>query len=582
MILRNRWFEASIQIVILFNFVVVLMETELGAQCWQQTSSCVPIWIAVMNYLLLAIYTLEASARCYAYRWNALKNKWTVFDITIVVFGYIDLILTELVDSDLIPNANMLRVARVARLLRSARLLRFLPELHSMVRGFMHAMSAMLMGFVGILALLVFWAVIAVNFVHPVNMSLVHENSDEYCHRAFESMFRAIILLFQGLVAGDSWGRCAIPIVLEAPMTFIIFAGSLITIQLGFTNLILASIVERGAEARAADREAQASAKVARKRQAEAHLRDICEDLDTDEDGLLTLQELLQGYTDNEHFKSCMVMLDISQEEMTDFFSVMDADNSGEVSYEEFIAYIHRAGSNDVRNQLMYMEMQMNEMMKRLGNLGHLENPMDGSLTSGGESEKQAPDHARKDLSPDSKTYQYSLQQPGSTGAKFHPGLSKDAMVRGWEPPKAKTGSKSRAAAASKDSTRDLPHSVEGASLAEELRALQERIAAELAGLALRAQKLAPLRMSSGHHLADSRRAEPERWQNPELFWGVRHDDDQETSELEPSLWTSHDPSTTSRQETQEPDPGPEPPSAASPRCDGKEFGNIIRHGVRS
>jgi len=43
--------------------------------------------------------------------------------------------------------------------------------------------------------------------------------------------------------------------VTESPLTFIIFAGALVTVQLGFTNLILSVIVDKAAEAREEDNE---------------------------------------------------------------------------------------------------------------------------------------------------------------------------------------------------------------------------------------------------------------------------------------------------------------------------------------
>merc|ERR1739838_1084085 len=111
-------------------------------------------------------------------------------------------------------------------------------------------------------------------------------DTDDWCDEAFLKVLKAVIYFFQTLVAGDSWGLCAVPIGKKEPWTLILFALVLVIVQLGFTNLILAVIVEKAAEAR----DDGAAHKEDRK-EAIAKLKLIAMQLDTSNNGTITEEE---------------------------------------------------------------------------------------------------------------------------------------------------------------------------------------------------------------------------------------------------------------------------------------------------
>merc|ERR1719453_2839040 len=99
-----------------------------------------------------------------------------------------------------------------------------------------------------IVVLLLLFAVLSVEVINPVSVRIHKE--DTYCAAAFSSVWNCMLMFFQTLVAGDSWGNCALPVIKAHFWTFLIFAAALISVQLGFMNLILAVIVERASRAR--------------------------------------------------------------------------------------------------------------------------------------------------------------------------------------------------------------------------------------------------------------------------------------------------------------------------------------------
>ena len=54
----------------------------------------------------------------------------------------------------------------------------------------------------------------------------------------------ANLLLFKTVIAGDSWGEIAVPVIEQHPATAVIFMGSLLTLVFGVLNLIATWLTE--------------------------------------------------------------------------------------------------------------------------------------------------------------------------------------------------------------------------------------------------------------------------------------------------------------------------------------------------
>ena len=84
------------------------------------------------------------------------------------------------------------------------------------------------------------WAMIIVEVVHPLVKDL-HINCED-CLRSTSSVMEANLLLFRTVIAGDSWGDFAVPVIEAFPATSLIFVGSYLTIVFGVLNLIVAVV----------------------------------------------------------------------------------------------------------------------------------------------------------------------------------------------------------------------------------------------------------------------------------------------------------------------------------------------------
>eukprot|EP00405_Crypthecodinium_cohnii_P049277 CAMPEP_0206602538 /NCGR_PEP_ID=MMETSP0325_2-20121206/47473_1 /ASSEMBLY_ACC=CAM_ASM_000347 /TAXON_ID=2866 /ORGANISM="Crypthecodinium cohnii, Strain Seligo" /LENGTH=405 /DNA_ID=CAMNT_0054115097 /DNA_START=288 /DNA_END=1502 /DNA_ORIENTATION=+ len=191
-------------------------------------------------------------------------------------------------------------------------------------------------------------------------MDLEHEDGD-WCQVAFSTVLNSTLFFFQTLVAGDSWGACAIPIVHYRPATFILFSLALVSVNVGLMNLVLASIVDKAAEAREGTKAEQA---LQRKRQAEQHLEwwyGLMKDVDADGNGLITEEELVLAYNNHQEVRKLLETLTMSKADLVNLFNSM-VGPSGEIDSADFIGALHKAQTQDPRMYMMLMRFQIQRL----------------------------------------------------------------------------------------------------------------------------------------------------------------------------------------------------------------------------
>eukprot|EP00930_Biecheleria_cincta_P025776 TRINITY_DN18292_c0_g1_i1.p1 TRINITY_DN18292_c0_g1~~TRINITY_DN18292_c0_g1_i1.p1 ORF type:complete len:646 (+),score=100.00 TRINITY_DN18292_c0_g1_i1:23-1939(+) len=363
-VLHHAAFETFIGAVIFYNIIVIVAEADGKAACrTDKTAACSMLWVEVSNVALLVIYTLEALVRIYVYRGHLRHRSWDLFDITLVLFTYLDLVLTEIFPNNRMPGVQMLRIARLSKVVRGVRVVRMFPQLYSLARSFVSAMSAMFWGMVLIMFMISLVAILSVELIQPLSEDVY---GDGKCSEVYDSVFSAFMLYVQTLLAGDSWGRCTMDIMDRHPHTIPFFVAALVFIQLGTTNLIMAVVLQKAKEASEQDVENRLRQVELERRNAERRLQEMCSSIDLDCDGTITLEELLEFYHTNEEMRNVFHILDIREEEIEALFNIMDKDQSGDLSYAEIVTHIVKADSNDLKRQVMMLKLQLQEVWERV------------------------------------------------------------------------------------------------------------------------------------------------------------------------------------------------------------------------
>eukprot|EP00929_Paragymnodinium_shiwhaense_P024097 TRINITY_DN14936_c0_g1_i2.p1 TRINITY_DN14936_c0_g1~~TRINITY_DN14936_c0_g1_i2.p1 ORF type:complete len:663 (-),score=148.51 TRINITY_DN14936_c0_g1_i2:170-2158(-) len=317
--------ETVLAVVISFNMVLVIIEADSLA------AGDLPQWVEQASQVLLAFYTLELLLKMAIYQRDFATEIWNVVDFFVVSLDII-MICIQLLGIE-IMSFGFLRVFRLARLMRTLKVATVFPELNQLLRGFMGAIRAIFWGVSMVFLMLTAWGILAVHIVHPVNLQVVENNPAAYdgcerCGRAFSTVGHSIVTFFQTLVAGDSWGTVAVPIIEQQPLVFLYFLAVLVTVELVMLNLILAVIVEAAMHA---------------------------QEMQINEEARVKDEEFMDGYHTNEEFSNCLKIMEITEADMGMVFTICDEDGSGEVSYNEFILQLRRLKSQPHQLILFYV-----------------------------------------------------------------------------------------------------------------------------------------------------------------------------------------------------------------------------------
>ncbi|GBG24665.1 Voltage-dependent L-type calcium channel subunit alpha-1S [Hondaea fermentalgiana] len=249
-LVTSRRFEFVIMSFILLNtFMMMLQSESISGTLLTVTKS--------LNWVFLAIFTIEASLKLYAHRLAYFKSGWNCFDFSLVIFGYLGLM------GGLGPLASLLRIFRVARIFR---LVRTSPGLLAIFRTLVFSIPAILnVGGIFLLLILIY-AILGMNlFANIKHGDLLNSDAN------FNGFFVSVSTLFR-VSTGESFngimhdcmieepycsedaGNCGYPIF--APIYFCsFFVFSSYTLLSMITAIILDQFADQGAAAASTVRE---------------------------------------------------------------------------------------------------------------------------------------------------------------------------------------------------------------------------------------------------------------------------------------------------------------------------------------
>ncbi len=135
--------QTFIAIVILFNAII------LGIQTFPEAQSNFGGLLNLIDYGILMIFTLEVSGRLYYERINFFRSGWNLFDLIIVLIGYL-------------PDSDIFTILRIARVLRLFRLFSVVPNLRLIVDAMLQSLPSL--GWVVVFALLLNYVFAIIGF----------------------------------------------------------------------------------------------------------------------------------------------------------------------------------------------------------------------------------------------------------------------------------------------------------------------------------------------------------------------------------------------------------------------------------
>jgi len=307
--------------------------------------------------------------RCFVYRLDFLWSKANLFDLSIVVSDVIcEFFFTN------VANFVVLRALRLMKVLRVFRMFLAFRELFLMLHGLLGAMKAILWATVLIAAVLTMSSIIAVEYIHPLNVELAKEGiyNEVLCPRckhAFESVLMSNLTFLQNLVAGGEETPVTVPIMEKHPWTALLFLPLMLLLQLALLNLVIACVCDAAHQTRIMDEHLCHSEKAEQMEHAKGRLLDVVRDMDKDGSGTLTYEELLRGYDSEPEFVVLMQLMDITRGDLQTVFTMLDADGSGDIDYNECVKQLNYIKNTNDHTLLIFIKHfveEMTEMIKQM------------------------------------------------------------------------------------------------------------------------------------------------------------------------------------------------------------------------
>ncbi|CAE7574112.1 CACNA1B [Symbiodinium natans] len=343
MFLKSPWTTNSLAAITMFDAYLSCVDIDRGA------ASLPPIaWVSVTTQLCLVLYTVEWLSWLFVRGRRIVKDLMLMMELLIILCGYGELILALTVESvaDSIVAFRMLRIARTLRLLKLFRRVGYFKELRKVLTMATTCLRTLLWSFLFCFVVMTFWSMLLVDLVQPLIVDL-HESSStfadcEECVRMSSSVMMANLLLFKTVIAGDSWGLIAVPVIEAHPATAIIFVGSLLTLVFGVLNLIVAVVVDTFAETRQRDVLGMAEELETDFEEDRRLLQRIFDRVDTQGSGQLSLEDLFTAAQEDPELQSRLRVMDIDEADLQQLFEMIDVDGSGTVEKSEFIEPLSR------------------------------------------------------------------------------------------------------------------------------------------------------------------------------------------------------------------------------------------------
>lgn len=371
-------------IVVLFDSFFTAFDIDARA-----VNESTPQIILTASEVCLVMYTLDFCLILLVYGISVMKDWMVILDTVIILCGYVELLFTRLeVAADVANGMGILRVLRMARIIRLMQLLRktrSLKELQKLVTMMATCLKALAWSFVFCFVIMTIWAMLMVEMIHPLMVEMTFADCEE-CSTACKSVMDANLLLFKTVIAGDSWGQIAVPVIQEYPLTSIIFCGSLFTLVFGVLNLIVAVVVDTFAEVRESDvmnlAEEMEHASEADKK----FLQRIFDRMDVERKGLLSFDDIMAGARTDPEFQSRLRVMDIDEVDLQQLFEMIDVDGSGAIEAEEFIVPLSRwvrdskTAPRFIKYNLMHAINQQEELVVKLDRHFHILHTRMGEL----------------------------------------------------------------------------------------------------------------------------------------------------------------------------------------------------------
>eukprot|EP00930_Biecheleria_cincta_P042693 TRINITY_DN29382_c0_g1_i1.p1 TRINITY_DN29382_c0_g1~~TRINITY_DN29382_c0_g1_i1.p1 ORF type:complete len:591 (-),score=105.69 TRINITY_DN29382_c0_g1_i1:159-1931(-) len=355
-LLQGLWFDYTICFVIAVNSICIAVETQ-----WSIDHEIDALWPQSLDMGFMCVYVIEIAVRLIALGRKNFEDGWFWFDIALVIAGLLSnlvmpimlALLGDDVDAEMFQKVLVIRSFRLLRLVRAVRLTKTFRTAWRLVHGLVTSGNTMV-STLGILAISLFiFSCLGVEIITKDPELAMHEDTALIIAENFNSLFTTFLTFLQ-FMSMDSCASIYAPLVKRRWYLLIYFVALILLVSVTLMNLVTAVLVEGAFENAQQDKEMNKHLKKEKIKVAIPKLERLFAEMDTDNDGMLTLEEVDHVPVDvipQEFFENSTVSC------MQEVFKILDVDGHGEgtVSKEEFIGGLLQIILTDVPVETVHM-----------------------------------------------------------------------------------------------------------------------------------------------------------------------------------------------------------------------------------
>lgn len=364
-------FDVLIGGVILLN--AILMGVELDSSENEVTEINDRLFWYVIEILFALTFTSELAVRVYVHRFDYFKTPMNVFDAVLVALTILDtFILAPMSSGGSVRVVGALRVIRMMRLVRLIRLLPRFKELWLIVNGLAHSLKTLAWVSLLLFVTLYFFAIFATQQIgqsDEIYNEYYEKNQGIWDHEIyFGTVPRSMFTLFQ-ICTLDNWSEnIARHVKRQQPGMEWLFVAFICFTTFGLLNLVVGVIVENTLASAKVN-----ETKMKKKREKDRlrvlnHLREFFEQSDEDGSGTLTIEEVQAAMKDPEAMNK-LKLIDLPLEDPNEIFALLDVDQSGELSIDEFISGCMRIKGNAKSKDLLAVQIAVDTLGTKFSDL---------------------------------------------------------------------------------------------------------------------------------------------------------------------------------------------------------------------
>jgi len=365
----SSWaFESICSVCILVNCATMGMQAHNGAR--QELGSGLESFLEISEHVFTGFFLAEFLMRLYVYGFRHFvpldgdRRANFVDAVLVIVTGVLITWIVPLVrylagvdgQSGVYRMLTVLRAVRLARLVRVFRKSPMFREAWLLVRGLNDSCRTLFWTVVVIFFVTYTFAIFGVVMVVGELQGVLDTTKDEEERERIQSLLdmtagldRMMYTLVQ-VVLGDSFHAFMREILFYVTWSWIYFYAYIALACLVLMNLVTAIIVENAMETSRNDHEQQVQEKKAKQSREVSELRHLFTLMDADGSGTLCWDEFKGSFLDPEMSKKWM-LLDFQPEDCKELFRLLD-DGDGEIETNEFFEGLTRmkgpAQSKDV------------------------------------------------------------------------------------------------------------------------------------------------------------------------------------------------------------------------------------------